>query len=92
MKTQTYETRAEQVADFQKLVEAGKKPLAEALRDACFIGAVEEQERILFILRRYGCSSRSMGEIVGKNVLETLGFEKPAEKKTRSQRREGEGG
>lgn len=62
-----FKNRADQVRSFARLVRAGKESLPSALRSAAMVGACEERDRTLGLIR-----ATKMLDPATKNFLETL--------------------
>lgn len=74
-----YDSRKEQVEAFADLVRAGDMSCDDALKDACFVGACEERDHCLEIIRScpglVADNKRALVErICAKSVLEVLGY------------------
>lgn len=75
----TYKSRAAQCEGIAREVEHKQTDLREALRSAAFIGACEERDHALAIIRResgltMGLQKRLEDAICSKSVLEVLDF------------------
>ena len=84
-----YETRREQIADFQcelrrNLHKLGvvfppgkgaQRLLSRALRDAAMVGACEERSRALCIAQRTGTLRDLEHQLIARSVLNVLGYE-----------------
>ena len=83
-----YKTRRHQIERFARDVRAGRESLAHGLKWAAFVGACEERDHCLEIMRSTISVDRRIvrmleEEICAKSVLKVLGYD---DSKTRNKR------